>query len=173
MLRLRRVRKHRELLIDMRDSLIEMVSQRANSVCISRRFIMLCHADLRLNKLYVFEPIDRRSGFCRSTKKKRKKKAGRDVLVNEDMIGQWLPLMHINRTFVRLLERSIGHLQILSVRWPMSDTKVSPCNCHVSAKIKTLFMEHWPKQQILTLERHVNLLTMTKYKVLTLLWSLA
>ena len=38
---------------------------------------------------YVFEPIDRRSGFRRSKKKKKKKKkAGRDVLVNEDMIGQ-------------------------------------------------------------------------------------
>ena len=48
----------------MRDSLIEMVSQRANSMCVSRRFIMLCHADLRPNKLYVFEPIDRRSSFC-------------------------------------------------------------------------------------------------------------
>ena len=71
----------------MRDSLIEMVSQCANSVCVSRRFIMLCHADLRPNKLYVFEPINRRSGFRRS-KKKKKKKAGRDVLVNEDMIGQ-------------------------------------------------------------------------------------
>ena len=42
----------------LRDSLIEMVSQRANSVCVSRRFIMLCHADLRPNKLYVFKPID-------------------------------------------------------------------------------------------------------------------
>ena len=90
-LRLRRVRKHGELLI-MRDSLIEMVSQRANSVCVSRHFIMLCHADLRPNKLYVFEPIDRRSGFRRSKKKKKKKKAGRDVLVNEDMIRQWPPL---------------------------------------------------------------------------------
>ena len=68
----------------MHDSLIEMVSQRANSVCVSRHFIMLCHADLRPNILYVFEPVDRRSGFCRS----EKKKAGRDVLVNEDMIGQ-------------------------------------------------------------------------------------
>ena len=58
----------------MRDSLIEMVSQRANSVCVSRRFIMLCHADLRPNKLYVFEPIDRRSGFRRSKKKLKKKK---------------------------------------------------------------------------------------------------
>ena len=37
----------------MRDSLIEMVSQRANSVCVSRRFIMLCHADLRPNKLII------------------------------------------------------------------------------------------------------------------------
>ena len=56
----------------MRYWLIEMVSQRANSVCVSRRFIMLCHADLRLNKLYVFEPIDRRSGFRRSKKKKKR-----------------------------------------------------------------------------------------------------
>ena len=36
----------------MRDSLIEMVSQRVNSVCVSRRFIMLCHTDMRPNKLY-------------------------------------------------------------------------------------------------------------------------
>ena len=64
----------------MRDSLIEMVSQRANSVCVSRRFIMLCHADLRPNKFYVFEPT------------LYKKMADRDVLVNEDMIGQWPPL---------------------------------------------------------------------------------
>ena len=71
----------------MRDSLIEMVSQRANSVCVSHRFIMLCHADLHPKKLYVFEPIDRPSGF-RHSKKKKKKKAGHDVLVNEDMIGQ-------------------------------------------------------------------------------------
>ena len=35
----------------IRDSLIEMVSQRANSVCVSCRFIMLRHADLRPNKL--------------------------------------------------------------------------------------------------------------------------
>ena len=70
-LRLQRVRKHGELLINfMRDSLIKMVSQRANSVCVSRRFIMLCHADLHLNKLYVFEPMDRRSGFRRSKKKR-------------------------------------------------------------------------------------------------------
>ena len=68
----------------MRDSLIEMVSQRANSVCVSRRFIMLRHTDLRPNKLYVFEPIDHRSDFRCS----KKKKAGRNVLVNEYMIGQ-------------------------------------------------------------------------------------
>ena len=57
----------------MRDSLIEMVSQHANSVYVSRRFIILCHVDLRPNKLYVFEPIDRRSGFRRSKKKKKKR----------------------------------------------------------------------------------------------------
>ena len=53
----------------MRNSFIEMVSQRANSVCVSLRFIMLRHAELRPNKLYVFEPIDRRSGFRHSKTK--------------------------------------------------------------------------------------------------------
>ena len=67
----------------MRDSLIEMFSQRANSVCVSRHFMMPIHADLRPNKLYVFEPIDHRSSFRRS-----RKKAGCGVLVNEGMIGQ-------------------------------------------------------------------------------------
>ena len=72
----------------MRDSLIEMVSQRANSVCVSRRFIMLYHADLRPNKLYVFKRIDRWSGSAAL----KKKRADHDVLVSEDMVGQWSPL---------------------------------------------------------------------------------
>ena len=73
-LRLRRVRKHGELLILCATrSLTWLVS--VQIVCVHRAvFIMLCHADLRPNKLYVFEPIDRRSGFRRSKKKKEKKK---------------------------------------------------------------------------------------------------
>ena len=77
----------------MSDSLIEMVSQRANSVYVSRRFIMLCHADLRPNKLCL--------RAYRSPKRLPplwKRKACRDVLVNEDMVGQWPPSYHINRT---------------------------------------------------------------------------
>ena len=59
----------------MRDQLIEMVNVQIVCVCVAlRRFIMLCHADLRSKKLYVFEPIDRRSGFRRTKKKKKKKK---------------------------------------------------------------------------------------------------
>ena len=67
----------------MRDSLIEMVSQRANSVCVSRRFIT--QTCVRIDCMYSSLAIAEAASAA------LKKKAGRDVLVNEDMIGQWPP----------------------------------------------------------------------------------
>ena len=73
----------------MRDSLIEMVSQRANSVCVSRRFIT--QTCVQINFMSLSLSIAEAASAAQK-KKKKKKKAGRDVLVNEDMTGQWPPL---------------------------------------------------------------------------------
>ena len=71
----------------MRDSLIEMVSQRANSVCVSRRFITQTCVQINFmsSRLSIAEAAS-------AAQKKKKKKVGRDVLVNEDVTGQWPPL---------------------------------------------------------------------------------
>ena len=87
-LRLRRVRKHGEFAyLCATRSLKWLVS--VQIVCVYRA-VSLCYVTQTcIRKNFVFEPVDRRSGFRHS---KKKKGANRDVLVNEDMIGQWPPL---------------------------------------------------------------------------------
>ena len=69
----------------MRDSLTEMVSQRANTVYVYRA-VSLCYVAQTCVRINFMSLSQSMAEVASAALKKKKKKADRDVLVNEDMI---------------------------------------------------------------------------------------